>query len=66
MASDQIRFAVSKLFSTSWTDPSAELVHDLRRDELAMVEVMQVEHLKLDPAGTHLCILTYLVDNLVR
>lgn len=33
--------------------PSAELVHDLRRDELKMVEVMQVEHLKIDPVGTH-------------
>ena len=33
--------------------PSAELVHDLRRDELEMVEVMQVEHLKIDPVGTH-------------
>ena len=31
-----------------------------------MVEVMQVEHLKIDPAGTHICVLAYLVHNLVR
>ena len=31
-----------------------------------MVEVMQVEHLKIDPAGTHICVLAYLVDDFVR
>ena len=53
-SSDRIRVAVSKLLATSWSYPSAELIHDLRRDELEMVEVMQVEHLEIDPAGTHL------------
>ena len=54
VSSDQIRVAVSKLLATFRATPSAELVHDLRRDELEMVEVMQVEHLKVDPAGTHI------------
>ena len=35
------------------------------RDELDMVEVMQGEHLETDPAGTHNCVLAYLVDNRV-
>jgi hypothetical protein len=62
-----IRAGLRLAFSAaSWTYPSAELVHDLRRDELQMVEVMQVEDLKIDPAGTHICVLAHLVDNLVR
>jgi hypothetical protein len=64
--SDQIRVPVSKLLATSRPKPSAELVHDLRRDELEMVEVMQVEHLKIDPAGTHTRVLADLVDDFVR
>jgi hypothetical protein len=31
-----------------------------------MIEVMQVEHLKVDSAGTHLCIPANLVDDFVR
>src|ERR1035437_3104144 len=54
VSSDQILGAVGRLLATFRAKPSAELVHDLRRDELEMVEVMQVEHLKIDPAGTHL------------
>lgn len=56
--SDRIQVAASKLLATSvWTTGSAALVHDLRRDELAMVEILQAEHLKIDPASTHICIL---------
>jgi hypothetical protein len=62
----QIRAGVGTLLETSRARPSAELVHDLRRDELEMVEVMQVEHLKIDPAGAHTCVLAYLVDDFVR
>jgi hypothetical protein len=31
-----------------------------------MVEVLQVEHLKVDPAGSHICVLADLVDDFVR
>ena len=47
-------------------NPSAELVHDLRRDELEMVEVMQAEHLRIDPVGVHFWVLAYLVGDFDR
>jgi hypothetical protein len=31
-----------------------------------MVELMQVKHLKVDPAGTYTCVLADLVDDFVR
>jgi len=63
---DPIRVAVNKVLAASRATPSAELVHDPRRHELEMVEIMQVENLKIDPAGTHACVLADLVDDFVR